>query len=463
MLYDIKRFKLAFNKNAYEEQLTRIERANRFLRDTTHQNRLLEHFRSNNVKLQSVISSLRQIRKDAKSLHHSVVLGHCWKCPCRGKHIVNLDMLNPIVLGQQYGRPTGHTLKVRVLMDSASIPNVSPFSVASARKSLWQVLEVWSDQRHDEHSVVAPIVKNSSQNAKGFLRSKKTKKTVKFAEAENSVAQTHDTPVNNTVIDNLCSVLKAPQPKVGSNDSIGYLRDQDDEHRRHYVCPIMTQYQDYDADMSLEAVLAANARSGVVGQVVFSREQRLAVAATLALNTVYLEGSWLRTHWRSRDVFLTSNGASPDCLSTDRSSKIVSVEPYLSWKVVENADSGQNTIADLEMSRTMTVHRIRNEALFALALALIELSFGKTLQDLKLPGDSDTNEVLCNLRIASRLLPSVYAESGLTYGDVVRRCLDCPFDMQVASLDDAKFQRAVFEIVVEPLVEDFTRFVGIGS
>jgi hypothetical protein len=402
------------------------------------------------------------MRKDAKSLHQSVLLGRCWKCPCRGKHIVNLDMSNPTALNRQYGKPTTHTLKLRVLMDSASIPNVSTSTVASAQKSLWQVLEVWSDQCLEEYSVVAPSVKPPSQSAKGFFHFKKTERTVKFAEPKKSVTQTRDTPVNNKVIDDMCSVLKAPQLKVGSNDSIGYFQDQDDEHRRHYVYPAMTQYRDCDAEMSLEAVLTANARSDV-GQVVISRGQRLAVAATLALNTVYLEGSWLRTHWRSRDIFLTGLGASPGGKTANRSSIMFPIEPYLSWKVMENADSSRNTIADREMSRMMTIHRIRSEALFALALALIELSLGRTLQDLEHPGDSDTSEVICNLRTASRLLPSVYAESGLTYGEVVRRCLDCPFDIQVASLDDAKFQGAVFDAVVTPLIEDLTQFVGLGT
>jgi len=96
--------------------------------------------------------------------------------------------------------------------------------------------------------------------------------------------------------------------------------------------------------------------------------------------------------------------------------------------------------------------------LFALALSLIELSCGKPMQDLKEPEDADRNEVLSNLKAASRLLQTVYDESGQVYGDVLRRCLDCPFDVNVASLDNARFRDAVFECIVTPLFQNLETF-----
>ena len=81
-------------------------------------------------------------------------------------------MLSPTALGRRYGKPVAHTLKLRVLVDSASVPNVSPPPVISAQKSLWQVLEVWSAERLDEYSVVAPSVETLREDFSASRRRK---------------------------------------------------------------------------------------------------------------------------------------------------------------------------------------------------------------------------------------------------------------------------------------------------
>ena len=61
-----------------------------------------------------------------------------------------------------------------------------------------------------------------------------------------------------------------------------------------------------------------------------------------------------------------------------------------------------------------------------------------------------------------RLLPSIDMERGERYGDVVSRCLECPFDVREKNLDNETFQKAVFDSIVLPLREELETFMGVG-
>ena len=102
----------------------------------------------------------------------------------------------------------------------------------------------------------------------------------------------------------------------------------------------------------------------------------------------------------------------------------------------------------------------RSEALLTLGLALVELCFGRTLEKMQVPEDVDENENLTRVNTAIRNLDEVYNEIGGQYGDVVRRCLYCSFDVRKASLDNEVFEQNVFDYVVKPLVEAVEVFDG---
>ena len=76
------------------------------------------------------------------------------------------------------------------------------------------------------------------------------------------------------------------------------------------------------------------------------------------------------------------------------------------------------------------------------------------------PEDDNPVEAITSFNTASRLLDNVYNESGSRYGDAVRRCLLCPFDLRDASLDNEEFQQAVFTSIVTPLMQDLGDFDG---
>ena len=221
--------------------------------------------------------------------------------------------------------------------------------------------------------------------------------------------------------------------------------------RRHHLCIAKQAKQSQSIHTkSLDLLLDESSNGGHGPNL--TRHDRLYVAVTLASSVLQLERtSWLKKQWSSSDIsFHYPDG------SNRKNNRPALAYPYLSWKPSLLNSTGQNN-ADSSVLKT---HLIRNECLFALGLALIELCFGMTLSKLEKPQDKASNEAITRLNTARRLLDGVYDEIGCRYGDVVRRCLFCPFDVREASLDNDEFQEAVFNNIVTPLFQDLEAFGG---
>lgn len=108
-------------------------------------------------------------------------------------------------------------------------------------------------------------------------------------------------------------------------------------------------------------------------------------------------------------------------------------------------------------------NQVRSEALLALGLTLVELCLGRTLSEMRATDDNHAMDIVTRLNSAHSFLDKVYDESGCRYGDVVRRCLVCPFDFRDLSLDNDEFQGAVFDTIVTPLIQDLEASEGTKS
>ena len=189
-----------------------------------------------------------------------------------------------------------------------------------------------------------------------------------------------------------------------------------------------------------------------------TRGDRLRIACRLASSVMQFEGSWLKETWRSHDIFFMK-----DDLELHNPISEETPHPYLSWSISKDELSSlPNLVSALNIDNTQ--HLIRSKPLFYLGLALIELSFGKTLEELRPLSTSNatttSNSALEAFQLAVPLINSVYAESGTRYGDVVRRCIHCSYDVRDASLDNDEFQQQVLETVLMPLMEDLKDFEG---
>ena len=184
-----------------------------------------------------------------------------------------------------------------------------------------------------------------------------------------------------------------------------------------------------------------------------SQRDRLYLALTLASSVLQLDGTrWLPKQWGSDQVFILlkpqPHTAGP---TLDR------LHPYLSSDTLKEL-----AVPDAEMTSATTRYAPRNKILLSLGIVLTELCLGKLLEDMKIRGDSvnDIDEASKQLTTARRQLCHVYGKAGQNYGDVVQRCLECPFDVREAKIENEEFEKVVFYEIVTPLSVDLSNSLG---
>ena len=183
-----------------------------------------------------------------------------------------------------------------------------------------------------------------------------------------------------------------------------------------------------------------------------TRRQRLNIAAILASSVLQLDQtSWLKNQWKASDIYF--HYRDEDGVLTSRPTF---PSPHVACRLSDSNRGPDYTDKPL----LPKAQQARSEALLTLGLALVELCFGRTLERMQMPEDVNENEYLTRVNTAMRKSDEVYSEIGGQYGDVVRRCLYCSFDVRKAILEDEVFEQNVYDHVVNPLVEAIEVFDG---
>lgn len=432
---ELKRLKVTLSKSIYDNLLNSIDKANKDLRDITHQNRYLEPIREKK-RSRRHIEDLQLIRKHAASLYRVLVAGKAWKCPCRNSHMASLR-LESRPQRTDSRLPSTHTIYTfRVVLSTN--PSLKPTDHNFPR---WQEVELRS---HIDPSEV-DIPTNDSRLVKG----------VRFAPDPIDLAkvlpisqQLSGAGLTAETIADICTTLHRVQK---TNEIVGYLADETNgNHHKHYLCRANTIPVDEPQSESLGEILARSQH--VSASFSLLRRERLELAVILASSVLQLDGScWIEPRWSSYDVLFynKAHGASTPYYRY----------PYLLWKQCSldtHPSSGYSTPGPIDRT-------IRSDVLFALGLTLIELCFGATMENLRTAEDDDPNTFIAKLNTAHRLLNLVYREMGDVYGDVVRRCLLQPFDVRELSLDNEDVQQQVYDGIVAPLTDALNDFLGMSK
>lgn len=229
---------------------------------------------------------------------------------------------------------------------------------------------------------------------------------------------------------------------------LGYLRDARDA-RRHGLFWPRKQLIDKSSfeSLSLGSVLAEHA--GYSGTRLSNADRRR-LALSLALGTLRLHDTpWLSKLWDRNDItLLKQNG------------KILADHPFVSTDL---QDMGQQRPGQRRQCSFAPCAAVRNQTLFALGVALIELCLGRPFDQLSAPEDllpDGTKHPASDYFTAVRLLDAVYDEAGGKYGDAVRRCIYCEFDHPKPNLEDDSFCESVYSDVVVVLEEDLRQFLS---
>ena len=248
-------------------------------------------------------------------------------------------------------------------------------------------------------------------------------------------------------IDNICAKIYRLD---AAEERIGYLHEEVYPEYRHHVYLTDAKVGSNFRTTSLDRLLDP-AEQGPL-QSLLSRRQRLNIAAILASSVLQLDQtSWLKSQWNSSDIYFYYRD--DDAVLTSRPTF---PPPHVACRL-SDSNIEPNHALKPPLPRAQ---QARSETLLTLGLALVELCFARTLEKMQIPEDVDQNKNLTRLNTAKRKLDEVDTEIGGHYGDVVRRCLYCSFDVRNASLDDEKFEQDVFENVVTPLIEDIEVFDG---
>jgi hypothetical protein len=154
--------------------------------------------------------------------------------------------------------------------------------------------------------------------------------------------------------------------------------------------------------------------------------------------------NWLKSRWDSSDIHLTAHKDGCDIL-------LDSV--YLSWPLanLETDPGSEDTVP--------TMRQENNNLLLPLGLALVELSLGKSLGSLSRPEDEDRGTERTRRNTASRLVPKVYLESGVPYGEAVESCLS--WSSAHSLCVNRGVEERVFERIISPLLRDLVNFEGM--
>ncbi|KAK2762795.1 hypothetical protein FQN54_000970 [Arachnomyces sp. PD_36] len=440
---ELKRVKLALSRKVYDELISKIDRANKDLREFTHQSRLLEDSRGkrkNRSKYKKC--NFKAARECTRSLYELIIGDKIWQCRCRTRHVANL------------GLELQQTTEFHVLLQSDPM---APAEKVKGQSCAWELQEI----KVRSTKTVTPGWSQKAIARSPVPSSHKGKPSVRFAELQDlpmldasPATQVDGNPSAEQLID-ICEAmhksLNLKSPVQEESRSL-FLDDTSHAYRHEILVLENPNKPNLHPLSSLETILSSDqtrAASRKLRLKTISSRDRVYMAAILASAVVQLDGSWLNREFRSRNINVVRRQEPYSVHTTSR------LFPYISQEVFPNCRPvSQFTALDRNV--------IRNEVLFNLGLTLIELCFGKPLIELRQPEDLVAdNEVLTNFNSAKRLLPDIFEECGGKYESAVRWCCDCPSETRDCTLEDDNFAQEVFEKIVTPLLEDWKNFNGI--
>ena len=263
--------------------------------------------------------------------------------------------------------------------------------------------------------------------------SRNHKKTVRLAQAESTVPSL---TFSNAVLSNprmrsdFCDYLRTcfRQP-LQSSGCMGIL-----EHTgcsKHLVYSSKNKPGNGHAT-SLKQLIPSISQHRSAGSLL--RCERLHLAKSLATAVLqYHATPWLNVAWRSRDIlFFGIKGKS--AVHSRPNLKA----PHLNVKIKET-DQG---LYQTSMGSVRFV--VRNRLLFNLGVMSLEVAYCETFRSLEQPCDLENGQrnALTEIFAARRLASSLGREMGATYGNIVKKLLECDFGCG-DDLNDPKLQ-AVF-------------------
>ncbi|OSS47845.1 hypothetical protein B5807_06485 [Epicoccum nigrum] len=422
-----KRLKFSLHKSDYADLMRTFRDANTVLYRLTFQRQNIE---SQQRRDQPSCPNYQVINEGAREFFS--VLSSGWTCPCQADHAISLrlesrmddvssddeedeedelTMRDPFHVLFQYGYRNTAVLEV----------SVSPWDWDEADVHIIRESRMTPD----------PCNINSG---KGVRFASQARKAIQAA------LQPH---ANLQPIKDLCSALQDLQK--AQRDVCLTLLAKEIAKQKYGLQIIPTKLPPQDTSEWCVVTLRDALKRGRR----FPKRDRVRLAVTLASSVLQLHKTpWLEDSWGIDNVYFV-----------ERPGLTTYNHPYVLRGLDTSASSlGTGQTVPKHLSRV-----IKNRPLFALGIMLIELWYGKSLNELHEEADgpqSDANaqvDFITRFNTADRLADELADDAGKKYSDAVGRCVRCDFRLRTNSLEHVELQRAVFQGVVSQLkiTQDF--------
>jgi len=224
-------------------------------------------------------------------------------------------------------------------------------------------------------------------------------------------------------INNLCTALKS----FPNSDCIGVLHSKFAQHHLHTLrLPTASRAEKRH---SLQELLEAQGTT-------FHVNEKCTLALTLASAVYYLHDTpWLEETWDLNDICILN-------------SSVLSDQTYISREFPSNPKP---------TASSQRIAIIKNRFVFALGVALLEMSYGKPIQSFEIADDLESGRRtnFTDFLIAQRLANGLRTRELPNYATAVQRCVLCNFETSVFSLDDDDFRERFYQGVLVPLKKDY--------
>ncbi|MCJ1467892.1 hypothetical protein MMC07_006517 [Pseudocyphellaria aurata] len=378
----------------------------------------LEPIRLERKRRADTTHSWIRIRDHARRLFQTFNSHWSCSCSCQYPHraSLRLDMRKNWEMAQ-----TGPRFVFNLSFDSDTPETVT--AAAAAMPWYWRDIEI------EPFSV--------SSNTETLVASERrgTRKFVQLPALPMVVLSSSDIPrppalpmsVSTAKIADLCKVLRQ---KTEAKCCLGFLENQSWQDHIYSVTPPILN----------KVATKPTTLAEIIHQGSNNTRKKCTLALTLASAVLQLHDTpWLRNNWTMEDVmFINDNASTMSSLG----------QPYVS-KIFTPTPSDQ----DLKVSRPPWI--TKNEMVYALGIALLELSYAKPIMSFQTPQDLvHGNEAFVERSIAERLSRTIDKRELPNYARATKRCLDCNFDASTYSLNDDDFRDRFYQGVVLPLQQD---------
>lgn len=234
-------------------------------------------------------------------------------------------------------------------------------------------------------------------------------------------------------IDSLCRTLLATHQK---DCCLGVLEEEAWQHHVYSVAGPASTAQ-ISTTASLNDIINAARR--------IAPRQKCILALTLASSVLQLHDTpWLPRAWETKDIYFLKN----------RDGNVIPSQFYVS----RTFTSASQVAAAVRRRRL-----VKNETVFALGVALLELAHGASILSFKQPEDLNEDgreDSMTEVSIATRLARELNNYESENYARAVLRCITCTFDTFAFGFDDHEFREAFYQAVVIPLQDDYEHATG---